>query len=138
MKTTDEVLEIGLPRGVNRVEDYTVRWESDSSTRLPGHVAASIFYNQLLEKHEDKVSPPIMTGMKIKVFYLTEKYGQFHSIALPTDIDMVPKWFLEEYTIDREKHIERLVDKPLGNIIKAIGREVPTAQSLVVDDLLGF
>lgn len=138
IRTTDDVLDIGLPRGVNKVEEYTERWRDDKTTRLPGHVAASMHYNQLLEKYDDKISGHITSGMKIKVFYLTRKYGQFKSIAIPTDIAEVPKWFLEHYTINRDMHIERLVNKPLGNIIEAIGKVVPTKQSLVVDELLGF
>jgi DNA polymerase elongation subunit (family B) len=138
VETTDDVMDIGLPKGVNKVEDYTERLLHDANTRLPGHVAAAIHYNQLLEEYGDKDSEPIISGMKIKVFYLTRKYGKFHSIAIPTDAQEVPEWFLANYTISRDKHIARLIDNPLGNIIKAIGKEVPTKQSLVVDDLLGF
>ena len=138
VRTTDDIIEIGLPRGVNNVEEYTRRWEDDEMTRLPGHVAAAIHYNKLRDEYNDKVSLRIISGMKIKVFYLTRKCGRFVSIALPTDIDFIPDWFLKNYTVDRVKHIERLIDRPLGNIIKAIGKTVPTAQSLLVDDMLGF
>lgn len=138
VRTTDQIMDIGLPRAVSKVEEYTTKWKTDKTTRLPGHVAAAIHYNQLLEEYNDRESLPIVSGMKIKVFYLTQKYGQFHSIAIPTDMVKPPEWFLEHYTVNRDMHIERLVDKPLGNIIKAIGRDVPTAQSLIVEDLLGF
>jgi len=138
LETTDDVMSIGLPRGVNKVEDYTSRWTHDKTTRLPGHVAAAMHYNMLLNEYDDKSSEPIISGMKVKVFYLNRKYGQFKSIALPTDTTEVPEWFTTHFTINRDMHIERLVDKPLGNIIKAIGKDVPTAQSLVVEDLLGF
>jgi len=138
IETTDDIMAIGLPKGVNKVEEYTTNLEHDPNTRLPGHVAAAIHYNKMIEQHGDRVSGAITSGMKIKVFYLTKKYGKFKSIALPTDLHDVPEWFLENFTINRQMHIERLVDNPLGNIIKAIGKEVPTAQSLVVEDLLGF
>jgi hypothetical protein len=80
----------------------------------------------------------IMTGMKIKVFYLTQKYGKFKSIAIPVDIEQVPPWFLEKFTILREAHIQRLVDNPLNNILRAIGKKAPSRQQLLVDDLLDF
>lgn len=138
VKTTNDVMSIGLPKGVQNVEDYTDKWRVDKGTRLPGHVAAAIHYNECRNKYHDNESLQIVSGMKIKVFYLSKKYGQFKSIALPTDLNEVPSWFLEHFSIHRNMHIERLIDNPLGNIIKAIGKEVPTAQSLMVDDLLSF
>jgi DNA polymerase elongation subunit (family B) len=138
IKTTTDVMRIGLPKGVKNVEKYTTNFLNDNTTRLPGHVAASIFYNESLQKYKDHASLPITSGMKIKVFYLNQKYGRFHSIAIPTDIETVPKWFLKNFTIHRNKHIERLVDKPLGNIITAINKEVPSKQSLYIYELTGF
>jgi DNA polymerase elongation subunit (family B) len=139
LRTTDDVMAIGLPKGIKGLEHYTeqLRIYGDGQ-RLPGHVAASIFYNKCLEDFEDKVSLPISSGMKIKVFYLSRKVGRFKSIAIPTDADFVPEWFLENFTIDRDTHIERLVDNPLRNIIKAVGYEVPSKQSMLVDTLLEF
>ena len=139
IRTTKDVMIIGLPRGVKKVEDYTQQYKLyGNGVRLPGHVAASIFYNECLEKYEDRESLPIVSGMKIKVFYLSQKYGRFKSVALPTDIEQVPDWFLDHFTIDRDAHIQRLVDNPLTNILKAIQVEVPSKQSLLVDDLLEF
>ena len=80
----------------------------------------------------------IKSGMKIKVFYLNRMYGKFKSIAIPVDIEEVPKWFLEDFVINREAHIERLVDNPMNNIIKAIGKQSPSKQSLLTDSLLDF
>ena len=76
--------------------------------------------------------------MKIKVFYLSQMYGRFKSIAIPTDIEVVPKWFYENFTIARNMHVERLVDKPLQNILTAIDRTVPNKQDLHIESLLEF
>jgi DNA polymerase elongation subunit (family B) len=138
LKTTDNVMSIGLPKGIKGVEEYTRDFEFDSTTRLPGHVAAAILYNKCLDQFEDNRSPTIVSGMKIKVFYLTQKVGRFKSIAIPVDIEQVPSWFYDNFSIDRDAHIERLVDNPLNNIFRAIGKKVPSKQDLVVDDLLGF
>lgn len=137
--TTNDIMAIGLPKGVKGVEKYTneLRVYGDGA-RLPGHVAASILYNMCLEQFNDKASMNIISGTKIKVFYLTAKVGRFKSIAIPVDIEQVPKWFIEEFKVDREAHIERLVDNPLKNILKAIGKDVPSKQGLVVDSLLDF
>ena len=132
-------MSIGLPKGIKNVEKYTKDLEVlGTGITLPGHVAASIHYNLCLEKYNDLVSPEIISGMKIKVFYLTSKYGRFKSIALPVDIEAVPSWFMEEYIIDRDAQIKRLVDNPLLNIIKAIDKVVPTKQTQLNDSLLSF
>jgi len=104
--------------------------------RLPGGHTAAIFYNLCREQFKDNKSIEIRSGMKIKIFYLTKSFGRFKTIAIPVDIEEVPKWFYENFEVDREAHLERLVDNPLSNIIYAIGKEVPTKQSLFVDSAL--
>ncbi len=135
---TKEILTIGLPKGIKKIEFYTTEYARDPGTFLPGHVAAAIHYNECLSKYKDNESLKIISGMKIKVFYLKEKYGRFKSIAIPTDIQQVPQWFLDNFNVNKDMHIERLVDKPLDNIIKAISKTVPSRQSLLTDSLLGF
>ena len=135
---TDDIMLIGLPKGVKKVEFYTEKYNSDKKCGLPGHVAASIFYNICLEEFKDKESPKIISGMKIAVFYLDRNYGKFKSIAIPVDIEKIPEWFIKNFNIDRKAHIERLVDNPIDNIIKAIGKKSPSRQSLLNDELLGF
>lgn len=135
---TKKILNIGLPKGVKNVEAYTREYALDEKTRLPGHVAASIHYNECLENYNDTKSLKIVSGMKIKVFYIEQKCGRFISIALPTDIQEVPQWFLDNFNINKDMHIKRLVDKPLFNIVKAINQQVPSRQSMLTDSLLDF
>lgn len=132
LEQSTDIMEIGLPKGVNNVEDYTTNHTLDRKTRLPGHVAAAILYNQMLEMYDDRVSLPISSGMKIKVFNLKAPYGRFKSIAIPTDAEFVPDWFLENFTIDRKLHVEKLVDNPLQNILKAVGKKAPSITTLNV------
>lgn len=138
IRTTDNIMAIGLPKGVQKVEHYTNEYNNSVEARLPGHVAAAIHYNLALEQHGDRTSEPIISGMKIKVFYLTERHGKFKSIALPTDLNQVPDWFVDYYTIDREAHVQRLVDKPLSSILQAAKINLPNPQSAVVNSLLEF
>jgi len=135
---TNNVMFIGLPKGVQNVEKYTRNYNNGEKTFLPGHVAASIFYNICRKNYNDKESLEIKSGMKIKVFYLNRTYGRFKSIAIPVDIEEVPTWFIDNFIIDKEAHIERLVDKPMNNIIKAIGKQTPSKQSLFTDSMLEF
>ena len=134
--TTKDIMSIGLPKGISVIENYNEAYKLDKETNLPGHVAASILYNLCRERFNDKKSVEIRSGMKIKVFYLTKPVGRFKSIAIPVDIEEVPNWFFDNFEVDREMHLERLVDNPLQNIIKAIGKEVPSKQSLFVDSVL--
>lgn len=131
-------MRIGLPKGIKGIEEYTKAYALDDDARLPGHVAAAIYYNECLKEYSDKTSMQITSGMKIKVFYLIGKHGKFKSIALPTDTEVVPQWFLDNFRIDRDAHIKRLVDNPLSNILKAIGKEPPSKQSMFLDSLLVF
>jgi hypothetical protein len=134
-----DVFDIGLPKGVKKVEDYTQQYKIyGSDARLPGHVAASIHYNECLEKFNDKESPMIISNTKIKVFYLDRMYGKFKSIALPTDIEVVPRWFSDNYVVDRSLHAEKLIDNNLAHIFKAIKQEVPTRQTVLTNDILSF
>ena len=136
--TTKNIMTIGLPKGIQGIENYTAAYKLNKETNLPGHVAASIFYNLCREQFNDKKSIEIRSGMKIKVFYLTKTYGRFKSIAIPVDIEEVPAWFFDHFEVNREMHLERLVDNPLSNIIKAIGKKVPTRQSLFVDSVISW
>lgn len=138
---TDDIMLMGLPKGIKGIEAYTYEYRlTGIKTRLPGHVAASIHYNECLQMYDDKESPEITSDMKIKTYYLTRKFGKFKSIALPTDIDTIPEWFTTHYTpiIDREAQLERLINKPLEHILKAIKEEVPSEQTLLIQDLLTF
>ena len=138
LRNPANIMDIGLPKGCNKIEMYTSDLKIDPNARLPGHVAAAIFYNQCLQTYGDKQSFPITSGMKIKVFYLTQKQGKFKSIAIPTDAEFVPEWFTANFRVDIEAHIERLVDNPLSNILKAIGKRSPSKQSLLVDSIMSF
>jgi len=136
----DNIMSIGLPKGIQGIEDYTNKLRQDPTHRLPGHVAAAMMYNLCLEKYDDKVSPRIVSGNKIKIFYFNQVFGRFKSIAIPVDIEIVPQWFFDEYAeiVDTGAQIKRLVDNPIKNIITAIGKEVPTKQSLYVESELIF
>lgn len=132
--------DVGMPKGVKKVESYTSAYKSDPNTRLPGHVAASINYNTCLEEFQDHDSMPITSGTKIRVYYLKTKYGRFKSIALPTDLTVIPEWFESNVLelVDRREQEQRLISKNLLKLLEPIGRKVPTKQTLLNDSLLDF
>lgn len=139
--SAQDVMDIGLPKGIKGIEEYTERWNrNEPDLRLPGHVAASIFYNHCLEQYGDKESPKIVSGSKIKTYYLTKNFGKFKSIAIPTDTKTLPKWFEEHFVdlIDRDAQALRLIDKPLSSILTAIGERIPTKKTLLFDSLVEY
>lgn len=142
MHASTSLFDIGLPKGVKGVEEYTKTYETnkklDVKTRLPGHVAASIHYNECLQEFGDKESMSIVSGTKIKVFYLKRPRGRFKSIAIPTDLGKIPKWMLEhdEFSIDVHKHEDKLIDAILSKIFVVLNEEVPTAQSKFNNSLM--
>jgi DNA polymerase elongation subunit (family B) len=138
---TPDILLMGLPKGIKGIEAYTIEYAiHGNKTRLPGHVAAGIHYNECLKLYGDNNSPEITSGMKIKTYYLTRTFGKFKSIALPTDIDSIPDWFTQNFVqiIDRDAQLERLINKPLEHILTAIKTDVPSEQTLLIQDLLEF
>jgi DNA polymerase elongation subunit (family B) len=138
--TTDKVYTIGLPKGIGKMQEYLEKYNIDRTTFLPGHVAAAINWNRNLNERNDKVTMAINGGMKIRTFYLKKVEGRFKSIAIPTDIDVLPEWFIQDYVpnIDRKAQIKRLIDNPLENIIKALGWKSPTKKTLLMDQFLDF
>lgn len=157
LKAADDITTLGLPKGISDIDyfydksefrTFAKRNAKTGKVHVSGHVAAALHYNHCLKLYNDKTSMPIRDGMKIKVFYLTGKLEPIElingdplnvkSIALPTDIEVVPQWFFDSYKVDIDAHIERLVDNPLENILKAIGKEPPSKQTMLVDSLLSF
>jgi DNA polymerase elongation subunit (family B) len=138
--TTDKVYKIGLPKGIGKMQEYLEKYNINPTTFLPGHVAASINWNRNLKERNDKTTMAINGGMKIRTFYLKKPEGRFKSIAIPTDIDFLPEWFVTDYVpnIDRKAQIKRLIDNPLENIIKALGWKSPTKKTLLMDQFLDF
>lgn len=137
----DDVLGVGLPKGVNKVEDYTIKYQLEGiKANLPGNAAAAIHFNERLKEYGDIDTGAISSGTKIKIYYLRNRMGKFTSIALPSDLEIIPDWFIENFIplIDKEKQLSRLVDNPLKNILKAIDVPVPTAQTVHANELFIF
>ncbi len=138
MKYELDLVELGLPKGCNNVEKYTVDCNNNVNSRIPGHVRAAIYYNRLLTKNQDTKSIKITSGMRVNVFYLQVPDGKFKSIAVPVDIEEVPDWFYETVEINKNMQLQRLIDNPLKNVLKAIGKEPPTHQSVFISKTLEF
>jgi len=138
--TTDDLEEYGLPKKVNKVEVYQAEYDKDPDCRISGGQAAAICWNMCLDQYGDKESLPITSGTPVRVYNLTRKLGRFHTIAVPSDLIMIPEWFTDNIVpiIDREAQVEKLIDLTLTNICDAIGRQIPTEKAVMADELLVF
>lgn len=145
-KIIDDVplMEIGLPKGIKKIELYTEEFRNNPKTRIPGHTSAALLYNEFRERYKDNQSLQISSGMKIKVFnfkYEFEHDGRmFKSIALPTDTEEIPQWFAEDFVplIDRITHSKKLVDNMLHNMFDSIPRHVPTRHMQAIEEEFEF
>jgi DNA polymerase elongation subunit (family B) len=133
-----DLLDIGLQKGVQKVEEYTANFVSDPGTRLPGHVAASIHYNLCLELYNDTENPKIVSGSKIKVYYIKNQFERFTSIAIPTDLIKLPFWFNKHCVVDRKKQASKLVDGLVEKLFEPLQRQVPTRQTKLNDLVLEY
>jgi hypothetical protein len=132
---------VGLPKGIKGLEAKEKEYKAGvQGLKMSGHAAAATFYNLCLEQYKDTESMKITSGMKLKTYYLTKKFGRFKSIALPTDEKKIPDWFTEHFSgiIDRERQADVLINKPLKVILDAIQKMVPTRQSLLFDELVSY
>jgi len=137
-----DIFNIGVPSGVNNVEEGTYNYKKDPKCRTYHMVKASILYNDCLEIYEDHESYPIRSGNKVKKFYFYKKknFGDFNSIAVPVDMNLQPEWLLDNFMpyVDRNRQIQSLVDQPIKNILKAIGEAVPNTRNTLADELIEF
>jgi hypothetical protein len=140
IETTDDIREYGIPAKVNKVEQYQAEYDKDPTCRISGGQAAAILWNLCLKEYGDTESLPITSGTPVHKYNLTKKMGRFHTIAIPSDLIMIPEWFVENIIpiIDREAQVEKLIDLTLTNICDAIGKQIPTEKAVMANELLVY
>lgn len=134
------IKQIGLPKKIKNLETYYDNYKSDASTTLPGHVAASIYWNECLEKYEDHESFKIKSGMRLNVFYFKKPMGRFKAIAVPVDLNKMPDWLMETFEpmVCKMTQASKLIDSPLKSILDAIGKEIPTRKKLLINEAFEY
>ena len=143
-KTEDEVLdrisqfrnefkqrpgwEKGSPRRANNIQEYAKKEARQGKANMPGHVRASINWNNLKRMHSDKYSMEIMDGMKVIVCKLKKNPLDFTSVAYPTDEMHIPNWF-KELPFDNDAMESTLIDNKLGNLLGVLGWDIKSTES---------
>lgn len=135
----EDVIKIGVSKSVNTLEKYAADFEIEKrggkKARLPGHVRAAINYNEHLKLVGDLFSPAIKAGDKVKTFYLKRNDYRYDSIAIPSDLVTLPKWF-DELSVDLKKTEEKMFDLKLESIFEPCGWIVPTTQQALNNKLI--
>ncbi len=125
----------GMPKRVNNLTMYTARLMEQAkvpenyrlhkleavknegqSNMIPGHVRASINWNNLKQANSDNYSLPITDGAKVIVCRLRSNPMGYTSIAYPTDELNLPKWF-KDLPFDEDGMEEAVLDKKIQNVL---------------------
>ena len=83
---------------------------------IPGHVRASVNWNNFKKAQGDNYSMTITDGMKVIVCRLKNNTMGYDSIAYPTDEMHLPQWF-KDLPFDDDAMETAVLDKKVTNVI---------------------
>jgi hypothetical protein len=147
----------GMPKRANNVTMYTAKMlekatapqtntlhklnalkNEKQSNMIPGHVRASINWNNLKKANSDAYSLSVTDGMKVIVCKLKNNPMGYTSVAYPTDELNLPQWF-KELPFDEEAMEETVLDKKVENVIGPMGFDLSkTKQSETFNQFFEF
>ncbi len=135
----------GMPKRVNNLTAYTKKIEKskqmDNNLKLkrlhdlkeesgnntiPGHVRASINWNELKQANGDQYSMSITDGAKVIVCRLKNNPMGYSSIAYPTDELKLPQWF-KDLPFDESDMETAVLDKKVQNVLGQMGWDIERA-----------
>jgi hypothetical protein len=146
-----ELILLGVVKSANNLEHFTdaERAESEgtpfkakngkSKLTIPGHVKAAIYFNKISEAYDGKSFQRINNGDKVRIFEVlpNNEYG-ISAIALPAEATKFPIWFFEKFQINMKISEEKLICNKLEGVFSAMGLDIPTPQSVIVNSLIDF
>lgn len=95
---------------------------------MPGHVRASINWNNCKTMYGDKYSLPITDGAKVIVCKLKNNPLNYTSIAYPTDELRIPDWF-KDLPFDNEAMEQTILDQKLDNLIGVLDWDIQSTET---------
>ena len=120
--------EKGSPKRANNVTEYWEKEKKQGKANMPGHVRASINWNNCKTMYDDKYSLPITDGAKVIVCKLKNNPLNYTSIAYPVDELRIPDWF-KELPFDSEAMEQTILDQKLDNLIGVLGWDVQSTET---------
>ena len=104
----------------------------------PGHVTASLNWNNLRRIYNDHYSVAITDGAKVVVCKLKPNPVGINSIAYPVDELQLPQWF-KDLPFDTDAMEEALIDKKLGNLLGVLNWDLSASKDdSTYGDLFSF
>lgn len=104
---------------------------------IPGHVMASLNWNQLRTVYNDHYSIKIQDGAKVIVCKLRNNTHGINSIAYPVDEMQLPDWF-KRLPFDREAMEAALIDKKLKNLLSVLDLDISDKNDTTFNQLFTF
>ena len=120
--------EKGSPKRANNVTDYWEKEKKQGKANMPGHVRASINWNNCKIMYGDKYSLPITDGAKVIVCKLKNNPLNYTSIAYPTDELRIPDWF-KEMPFDSEAMEQTILDQKIDNLIGVLNWDIQSTET---------
>ena len=147
----------GMPKRANNVTMYTSKMMEQArmpqtntlhkldklknegkSNMIPGHVRASINWNNLKKANSDAYSLTITDGAKVVVCKLKNNPMGYTSVAYPTDELNLPQWF-KDLPFDEQAMEETVLDKKVANVIGPMNFDLSrTTQSETLSTFFEF
>lgn len=141
--SSTNIISMGVNKQVNKLDSFYEEWKRLEKTgkkkvNLPGHVRASVNYNEAVLHYEGNGAQLLKAGDKVIIFYLKPNEWKFKAIAFPAEMTKFPKWFLETFIVDTKLTEEKMIDQKLKGIFSAINWEVPDKQTRLTNSLLEY
>ena len=120
--------EKGSPKRANNITEYWEKEKKQGKANMPGHVRASINWNNCKHMYDDKYSLPITDGAKVIVCKLKNNPLNYTSIAYPVDELRIPDWF-KDMPFDSEAMEQTILDQKIDNLIGVLGWDVQSTET---------
>ncbi len=116
------------PKRANNIGEYAKKEERLGKANMPGHVRASLNWNNLKKMNSDKHSMEIVDGMKVMVCKLKKNPLDYTSVAYPVDQLRIPMWF-KELPFDDDSMEKTLIDSKLGNLLGVLKWDISSTET---------
>jgi DNA polymerase elongation subunit (family B) len=119
--------EKGSPKRANNITEYSAKEKKYGKANMPGHVRASLNWNNLKRMYDDKYSMSIVDGAKVIVCKLKDNPMGYTSVAYPVDELRLPEWF-KNLPFDDAEMENTVIDEKLENLIGVLDWDISSTR----------